>query len=326
MDYPRLFNHPPPTSPSLPRPPTSTSFATLSLILLPSMTSFLVDTVVANLDPAPLDSTPPPPYSPLCPTQPPRTDILAIHPVFQARAAVGITSLTYDSQFKPSPRSILGCVGSQWLDSNLSPYLSMHARSHSHRSIQLRAVVSQFKISPTSCKSPLDHRAVESCCPWHASLIYIDWSSFFQIRLVTPNSELQMLSLNSQSHPLRASYLWTNNLREFFMLGVGWSMTTLAWLHPASNLAMSKRGLNAKIQNVISRLDRASRAQAVRSRLACARQEHDQQRINQSRGAHGDASRGSNICFDVRESDSSSRGFAACGARCESTWALLRRR
>ncbi|KAJ7808916.1 hypothetical protein B0H13DRAFT_2295414 [Mycena leptocephala] len=30
------------------------------------------------------------------------------------------------------------------------------------------------------------------------------------------------------------------------------------------------------------------------SRLACARQEHDQQRVNQSRGAHGDTARGSN--------------------------------
>ncbi|KAJ7899878.1 hypothetical protein B0H13DRAFT_1883595 [Mycena leptocephala] len=39
-----------------------------------------------------------------------------------------------------------------------------------------------------------------------------------------------------------------------------------------------------------------------------------------------DAARGSNICFDVRESDGSSRGFAACGARCGSTWALLGRR
>ncbi|KAJ7845687.1 hypothetical protein B0H13DRAFT_2363506 [Mycena leptocephala] len=39
--------------------------------------------------------------------------------------------------------------------------------------------------------------------------------------------------------------------------------------------------------------------------------------------AHGDAARGSNICFDVRESDSSSHGFAARSARCG---ALLERR
>ncbi|KAJ7845684.1 hypothetical protein B0H13DRAFT_2286059 [Mycena leptocephala] len=82
---------------------------------------------------------------------------------------------------------------------------------------------------------------------------------------------------------------------------------------------------NAKIQNVIFRFGGASRAQGVRSGLACA----SHQRAKQSRAlarAHGDAARGSNICFDAGESDASSRGFAACGARCGSTWALVGRR